>query len=298
MAVLSFDRIRNWYSNTVMLCPSWRRPHQECVSVLRANNPLFGGHLFLGMVVEYPWNLNWKWIWHEIAGMHADHVISMLKTVQDVSCSLLIGAHQSRVTVQSAPSSGYPPLFSSQLIGPGEMIAPLNSMWSFGHITLITQSLAEPHELFGYGPTKNDQIRRSPILTSTVPSPMKDTPDDPTWGSQGVWGKGQGITVSFWWLCRLGATPGILDQFRCPALRLGSRGYGMQVGKSLDCCLMQFLCPFWSLLYSFIMFYILNKYVHAGCCMDAPCVLHYMHYIYNHTQSLIYYINNQTEKLV
>ena len=60
--------------------------------------------------------------------MHADHVISMLKTVQDVSCSLLIGAHQSRVTVQSAPSSGYPPLFSSRLMGPGEMIAALNSM--------------------------------------------------------------------------------------------------------------------------------------------------------------------------
>lgn len=162
----------------------------------RANNPLFGGHLFLGMVVEYPWNLNWKWICHEIAGMHADHVISMLKTVQDVSCSLLIGAHQSRVTVQSAPSSGYPPLFSSRLMGPGEMIAPLNSMWSFGHITLITQSLAEPHELFGYGPTKNDQIRRSPILTSTVPFPVKDTPDDPTWGRVSG-GTGKGLLYPF-----------------------------------------------------------------------------------------------------
>jgi hypothetical protein len=57
MAVLSFDRILNWYSNTVMLCPSRRRPHQECVSVLRASEK--GLTIpYLGVTFFWGWWLN------------------------------------------------------------------------------------------------------------------------------------------------------------------------------------------------------------------------------------------------
>ena len=186
-------------------------------------------------------NLAWN-CWH---GMHADHVISMLKTVQDVSCSLLIGAHQSRVTVQSAPSSGYPPLFSSRLMGPGEMIAALNSMWSFGHITLITQSLAEPQELFGYGPTKNGQIRRSPILTSTVPSPWK-TPQLTQLGVLRVsGGRGKGLLYPFGTWTKMTVPvrshSGNSWSIQVPALRLGPRVTGC---KSLGRALIVVLCSF------------------------------------------------------